>query len=61
MLEWYRVGFDDLKLMDETDQLIQLLLDAAPAHKITYADLFLKFLDINPHTSNITLLQNCAQ
>ena len=61
MLEWYRLGFDHLQLIDEVDQIIQVLLGSEPAHKITYHDLFIKFLDINPHVATIDQLQSCAE
>ncbi len=60
MLEWYRLGFDHLQLMDEVDSLMQALLHCAPAQRISYQDLFSKFLDINPHEVNIERLQSCA-
>lgn len=60
MVEWYRIGFNHVHLMDEVDQLIQVLLDCQPAIRITYEDLFIKFLGINPHTSAIDQLQACA-
>lgn len=61
MVEWYRLGFNHLQLMDETDLLMQLLLDCAPATRISYLDLFTKFLAINPHTATIDELQSCAE
>jgi len=60
MLEWYRVGFTHLDLIDETDALIQELLGCAAAQRISYHDLFMKFLSINPHTATLKDLQNCA-
>lgn len=61
MLEWYRVGFDHLQLMDEMDALLQAVLNCEPAQRITYHDLFTKFLQINPHDVSIADLQSCAQ
>ncbi len=60
MLEWYRVGFDHHALMREVDELLQTTVQAEPADKITYEQLFLNYLNINPHTTNITALKNCA-
>lgn len=60
MLEWYRLGFNHVQLMDEMDQLIQLLLGCQPANRISYYDLFMKFVDINPHTASVEMLQQCA-
>lgn len=50
MLEWYRLGFDHHQLMDEINQLIQLILAAAPAQRITYAELFQQHLGLDIHT-----------
>lgn len=61
MLEWYRLGFDHLQLMDEVDDLMQALLDCEPAQRISYHDLFTKFFDINPHDVSIDILKNCAE
>ncbi len=36
MLEWYRVGFDHHKLMDEMDDLLQLVLKCGAAQRMTY-------------------------
>ena len=52
LLEWYRVGFDHLQLIDEVDQLLQKILGVAPLKKITYQALFEKILDIEPHTAS---------
>jgi lysyl-tRNA synthetase class 2 len=60
MLEWYRVGFTHLDLIDETDALIQELLGCDPAKRISYHDLFMQFLNVNPHTDSIETLQSCA-
>lgn len=62
MLEWYRLGFDHIQLIDEMDALLQALLDTnQPARKITYYTLFMENLGINPHTAEIDSLQDCAK
>lgn len=60
MLEWYRVGFDHMQLMAEVDALLQLVLGCAPAKKVSYQELFMQHLDINPHVADIDVLQTCA-
>lgn len=60
MLEWYRPGFDHQQLMQEMDDLLQLLLDRPAAIKISYQQLFLDMVGIDPHTADIATLQNCA-
>ena len=61
MLEWYRLGFDHHKLMDEMDELLQMVLNVAPATRVTYADLFQQQLNINPHQTSVDELRDCAQ
>lgn len=49
MLEWYRLDFDLSQLMDEVAELVQLLLRPLPSVRISYRDLFLTELQIDPH------------
>lgn len=52
MLEWYRPGFDHHQLMDEMDELLSLCLGRSSnefsASRITYQELFLKYLKLDP-------------
>lgn len=48
LLEWYRVGFDDVQLMDEINSLMQQVLDCPPARRISYQQLFIDELEIDP-------------
>jgi len=52
MLEWYRVGFDHRRLMDETAQLVQhalaLVGRSVGYERITYRDLYRRQLDLDP-------------
>lgn len=61
MLEWYRPSFNHHDLMNEMDDLLRHILNCPSAEKISYADLFLKFTDINPHQASINELVNCAK
>lgn len=61
MMEWYRPGFDHHLLMDEMDELLQLVLKTPPAERKSYADLFLTYLQINPHQASVEELTICAQ
>lgn len=58
MLEWYRPGFNHHDLMDELDALLQFTINSKPAEKISYRDLFLKYLNINPLTASVEKLKN---
>lgn len=60
MLEWYRPGFGLPELMTELDALLAVLLDFAPAQRITYSELFRRYLDIDPLTASLDELKACA-
>ena len=49
MLEWYRVGFDEHRLMDEVAELVTAITGRSAPERVSYCDLFLKHLDLDPH------------
>lgn len=61
MLEWYRVGFDHHDLMNEMDELLQGVLKTAPAERLTIAEVFEKYVGINPHVASVEELAACAK
>ncbi len=61
MIEWYRVGFDHHDLMQEMDELLQAVIKTKPALKLSYAEMFEKYLGINPHKASEKELIQCAQ
>jgi len=48
MLEWYRVNFTHYDLMDEVGQFLHFVLNTAETSRITYRDLFLQYLNVDP-------------
>ncbi|ELJ8841457.1 elongation factor P--(R)-beta-lysine ligase [Vibrio parahaemolyticus] len=60
MLEWYRVGFDHHKLMDEMDDLLQLVLKCGAAQRMTYQQAFIDVLDVCPLEGSMTELKAAA-
>ena len=56
MLEWYRVGWDHLRLIDETSELVQaalrLVLRNADVYKSTYRELFRDALGVDPFAAS---------
>lgn len=60
MLEWYRLGFDHHQLMDDMDDLLQLILKCLPAKRVSYQQLFLDHLNIDPHFASIADLKKLA-
>jgi lysyl-tRNA synthetase class 2 len=61
MLEWYRPGFDHLMLMNDVDALVSLILETPPADRITYRELCLTQLGIDPYTVTGEQLCTCAE
>lgn len=61
MIEWYRPGFNHHDLMNETDELLQLVLNKPAAERKSYAEIFHEYLNIDPHTADVFTLKNCAQ
>ena len=61
MLEWYRVGWDHLRLIDETVDLVQRALALvgrqAEVFSCTYRDLFQQALGLDPFTASQEQLQ----
>ena len=61
MLEWYRVGWDHLRLLDETVELVRLALAMvgreAGLISMTYRELFVDTLGIDPFTASIDALR----
>ncbi|MCA2416638.1 elongation factor P--(R)-beta-lysine ligase [Vibrio chemaguriensis] len=60
MLEWYRVGFDHHKLMDEMDDLLQLVLKCGVAQRMTYQQAFIDVLGVCPLEGSMTELKTAA-
>lgn len=60
ILEWYRIGYDHHKLMDEMDELLQFILGTNKAERYSYTELFLDYLHIDPLLCSVNDLQQCA-
>jgi lysyl-tRNA synthetase class 2 len=58
MLEWYRVGWDHRRLIDEVIELVQLALTlcsrTADVHRSSYRDLFIASIDLDPFRASET-------
>ncbi|NOX08371.1 MAG: EF-P lysine aminoacylase GenX [Gammaproteobacteria bacterium] len=65
LLEWYRVGYDHLRLMDEVAELVRLLfadIRVLPSfERMTYQDLFLKYAAVDGMQASVDELRACAQ
>jgi len=63
MLEWYRLGFDHHRLMNEIEDLLKVILqlDTLVIHKVSYRDAFIKQMQIDPIEADIHTIQTCAE
>lgn len=52
MLEWYRIDFTLMQLMEELSALITKLTGINNIEYFTYAELFEKYIGINPHQAS---------
>jgi len=62
LLEWYRVGRDHHRLMDEVEALLRAVFDddIEPARRLTYRDAFREMAGLDPFTATITDFRACA-
>lgn len=65
MIEWYRVGFDHHRLMDEVALLVadvvQDRIPLAPAGRLSYREAFGRLAGIDPLTADEPVLRDCAR
>ena len=65
LLEWYRVGFDHHRLMDEVAELVSELLAGklalAEPERLSYGDIFRHHLNLDPHRATVAELAACAE
>jgi lysyl-tRNA synthetase class 2 len=60
ILEWYRIGFDHHKLMDEMNEFLQFTLNTKKVERLSYAEAFAKYLQIDCFNTSSEILQKCA-
>jgi len=61
MLEWYRQGFDDRRLMAEVDALLRSVIPDLEVSYLSYAQLFESELGLDPHTARVEQLQRVCR
>lgn len=63
MIEWYRVGFDHHRLMDEVGALVSQACERASTaiEKLSYRDAFLRHCGLDPHTAPVEALASTAR
>ncbi len=57
ILEWYRLGFDHLELMDEVAELLTFILSCDGVDKTTYQQLFIDYVGVDPLLASQTDLK----
>jgi lysyl-tRNA synthetase class 2 len=57
ILEWYRPGLDHHGLMDEMDELLAEVLGLPAAERLSYGELFKRYLSLDPHTASLSSLR----
>ena len=61
LLEWYRPGFSLAELMDEVEQLVNQILAFGKIERLTYSELFLCHLALDPLSIPLESLQQVAR
>lgn len=61
LLEWYRPGFTHHELMDEVDDLLKFILNTQTSKRYTYAEIFEKYLKIDPHHCDLNMFSQLAR
>jgi len=65
LLEWYRVGFNLIRLMDEIEALLMRLLTniefSSDPVRFSYADVFQQYTGLDPRVFSLTNFQRCAE
>ena len=51
MLEWYRVGFDHHRLIEDVDALLDGILGPGPSRRMTFREAFSRHLGLDPSTA----------
>ncbi|MFC6634219.1 EF-P lysine aminoacylase EpmA [Microbulbifer taiwanensis] len=60
MLEWYRRGWDDRRLMVEVGELLSRVLGIGQVQSMSYRELFLRELQLDPHSAPEEALRHCT-
>jgi len=61
MVEWYRVGWDHWRLMEEVDSLLQELLSCGKADKLSYVDAFQNYARQDPFKLTSASFRQCCE
>lgn len=60
MLEWYRLGWDEYRLMDEVVELVIAVVGQLNVQKASYQHVFFQAVGVDPHTAPLDTLRDMA-
>ena len=60
MLEWYQPDYDHMTLINEVDELLQIVLGTQSCDIITYQQLFMTYLKLDPLSADIETIRDVA-
>lgn len=61
ILEWYRLGFDHHRLMDDVEALVKLVIPETAFSRLRYAELLSEFAGVDPHRTSTSELELAAR
>ena len=61
IVEWYRTGDDMAAGIDLLDRLMTTMLDVGPARRISYAEAFRQYADVDPWQASMDQLRAAAE
>ncbi len=61
LLEWYRPGYDYHQLMTEVAELVRICLGEIPQRRVTYRQLFMDILQLDPFVASVEELSATAR
>jgi len=61
MLEWYRINFDHLKLIDEVSEFVQQIVGAKETKIVNYREVFIEILSIDPFNISFESLKEKSE
>ena len=61
MLEWYRIGMDQQRMMDDVSSLLSLICQFTEVRRCSYGELFEEHLSINPYAATDSELDQLVQ
>ena len=61
ILEWYRIGFDHHRLIDDVDALLDTVLGPGSSRRMTFRDAFSRHLGLDPMTAPLADLHDACR